>query len=75
MPSLVPRATEPVASGDGPPRELSMSELLDEDLPIPEAAAMPDEPEPERVWLSDLLDENLPIPDPSGLAPPPPREG
>ena len=57
-----------------------MSELLDEELPIP-AAAVVEEPEParERVWLDDLLDEDFPIPepalaDPSGLAPAEPDE-
>jgi hypothetical protein len=50
-----------------------MSELLDEELPIPSSAVV-EEPEREREWLDDLLDEDFPIPEPaapepSGLAP------
>jgi hypothetical protein len=68
------------AAGEEGQRELSISELLDEELPIPAAAmAEQPQPEPEREWLDDLLDEDFPIPepalaDPSGLAPAEPPE-
>ncbi len=40
-----------------------MSDLLSEDLPIPEPASAAEEPDRSQVWLSDILDEEFPIPE------------
>ncbi|HEX2042770.1 MAG TPA: SBBP repeat-containing protein [Acidimicrobiales bacterium] len=49
--------------------ELSMSELLDEDLPIPERPGAPEE-----MSVNELLDEDLSIPERSSTAPAPPPQ-
>ncbi|MFP5319685.1 MAG: SBBP repeat-containing protein [Acidimicrobiia bacterium] len=45
------------------PQSLPLSQLLSEDLPIPEPAGAEDTPDAGRRWLTDILDEEFPIPE------------
>ncbi|MGH9224127.1 MAG: hypothetical protein ACRD2W_10190, partial [Acidimicrobiales bacterium] len=66
-PAPEPAPTEHTEAAE--PAELSLNELLAEDLPIPEAVTPPTtEKETTRIWLRDLLDEELSIPDPAAVA-------
>jgi hypothetical protein len=70
-PPIIPPAAPPPI-----PHELPISQLLDEDLPIPEPEpGVVEEPEADRLWIEGILEEDfVPAPEP-GLAEPPPDSG